>query len=543
MKRYPFPLPHHGADDEHDHFDLSAIHFPDHHGEPEAGSVEADEVDEELWKLDNVKLVTVGVDVGSSTSHLIFACLHLQRLSQSLSSRFAVVKREVLHRSPILLTPYRPDGLIDAVALERFVETAYEGAGLRPDEIDTGAVILTGAALERANARAVAELFASAGGRFVCASAGHNLEAILAAHGSGAVARSHQRGDTLLHVDLGGGTSKLSLLRDGEVLQTAAVGVGGRLVAFDSDGRVVRIEPAARLIADRLGLRLALGEPLPPADRARLVAALVEILLEAMRGPLESDLGRALLLTDALDLTAVEHPRALTFSGGVAEYVYGRETSVFGDFGPDLAEAIRAAEGRGLLPAPPEPLGEGIRATVIGASQFTVQLSGNTVHIPNPAVLPLRNLPVVHPRLPADTLSDETVEAAIRTAFRRLDLTEGEQPVAVALSWRGEPRYATLRALAGGLARALPRSLQAGFPLVIALQEDIGRSLGGILEEEFDVRADLVSIDGLQLRELDYVDVGELIEPAHVVPVVVKSLAFAGPSAVGAVVASSSRTT
>lgn len=534
MKQLPFPLPRHGPDD-HDHFDLSAIHFPDHHGEEEGGSAPADAVDEALWKLDNVELVTVGVDVGSSTSHLIFARLHLQRLSQSLSSRFAVVKREVLHRSPILITPYRPDGLIDAAALERFVASAYEGAGLRPDEIDTGAVILTGAALERANARAVAELFAGSGGRFVCASAGHNLEAILAAHGSGAVALSHRRGDALLHVDIGGGTSKLSLLRDGEVLETAAVGVGGRLVAFDPDGRVVRIEHVARSIAERLGLRLELGRPFSKHDRARLVEALVDVLLETMGGEPSSELGRTMLLTEPLAFADDARPSAVTFSGGVAEYLYGRETAFFDDLGPDLAAAVRAADERGALPARSESLGEGIRATVIGASQFTVQLSGNTVHIPNPAVLPLRNLPVVHPRLPAGELAEGAVQAAIRTSFRRLDLVEGEQPVAVALTWRGEPRYATLRALAGGLAGALPRSLRAGFPLVIALQEDVGRSLGGILDEEFDVRADLVSIDGLQLRELDYVDVGELIEPAHVVPVVVKSLAFAGPTAIGAI--------
>src|SRR5215208_2432731 len=195
------------------------------------------------WALDNVELTTVGVDVGSSTSHLLFAKLHLQRLTQSLSSRFVVVHREVLHKTPILLTPYRADGLIDVQALERFVHAAYGEAGLSPDDVDTGAVILTGAALERANARAVAELFAGSGGKFVCASAGHNLEGILAAHGSGAVALSEQRATTLLHIDVGGGTTKLGVLRNGEVVHTAAIHVGGRLVAFDDQERVTRIEP------------------------------------------------------------------------------------------------------------------------------------------------------------------------------------------------------------------------------------------------------------------------------------------------------------
>src|SRR5438067_8430110 len=246
---------HEGHD--HDHDDLR---FLDHHGDDADGGAEDDDGIDVTWALDNVELTTVGVDVGSSTSHLLFARLHLQRLTQSLSSRFVVVHREVLHRSPILLTPYRADdGLIDVQALERFVRAAYAEAGLDPKDIDTGAVILTGAALERANARAVADLFADSGGKFVCASAGHNLEGILAAHGSGAVALSHQRGDTLLHIDVGGGTTKLGLLHDGEVLATAAVHVGGRLVAFDGDERITRIEPSARLLAQQRGIPLSLG--------------------------------------------------------------------------------------------------------------------------------------------------------------------------------------------------------------------------------------------------------------------------------------------
>jgi ethanolamine utilization protein EutA len=506
---------HEGHDDEHDY-----DHF--HDGE---GGGEDDGGLDVTWALDNVELTTVGVDVGSSTSHLLFAKLHLQRLTQSLSSRFVVVHREVLHKTPILLTPYRPDGLIDVHALERFVHAAYAEAGLTPEQIDTGAVILTGAALERANARAVAELFAGSGGKFVCASAGHNLEGILAAHGSGAVALSHQRGDTLLHIDVGGGTTKLGLLKNGEVLQTAAIHVGGRLVAVDAEDRVTRIEPSATLVADELGIPLSIGGLLNAQDRTRLADALVEILLDYVSGREPSELGKAFLLTDPLELDG--HPiAALTFSGGVAEYIYGREQQRYGDLGPDLAEALNRAAEQGRLPAQPVPLGEGIRATVLGASQFSVQLSGNTVHISDPTVLPLRNLPVVYARLPKGSPDATAVAQAIRSGFLRLDLIEGEHPAAVALPWRGEPHYDNLRALADGIATAMPRSLAAGFPLVIALDGDIGASLGGILFEELDVTSPLVSIDGLQLVELDYVDVGEVIQPANVVPVVVKSLAF-----------------
>jgi ethanolamine utilization protein EutA (predicted chaperonin) len=479
------------------------------------------------WALDNVDLTTVGVDVGSSTSHLLFAHLHLQRETEALSSRFVVVERQVLHRSPILLTPYRDDGLIDVVALERFVTHAYADAGLRPDDVDTGAVILTGAALERANARNVAELFAGAGGKFVCASAGHNLEGILAAHGSGAVALSEQRRATLLHIDVGGGTTKLGLLRDGEVVRTAAIHVGGRLVAFDADERVTRIEPSGAAIAAELGIPLALGGRLSLEDRQRMADALADILLDYACGREPSPLGRTFLLTEPLGMDGMR-PSGVTFSGGVAEYIYGREPSRFGDLGPDLAAALQRAARSGGLPAGAVQLGEGIRATVLGASQFSVQLSGNTVHIADPGVLPLRNLPVVYARLDDDNPSAANLAEAIRLGFTRLDLREGDAPAAVALPWHGEPHYHHLRALADGIAQALPRSLAAGFPLVITLDGDIGKSLGGILVEDVGVSAPLVAIDGLHLVELDYVDVGELMQPANVVPVVVKSLAFGG---------------
>jgi ethanolamine utilization protein EutA len=505
--------------DGHDHDDA---YFHDGDGGSDAA---ADGVDV-TWALDNVELTTVGVDVGSSTSHLLFARLHLQRLTQSLSSRFVVVHREVLHRSPILLTPYRADGLIDVSTLELFVHAAYAEAGLTPDDIDTGAVILTGAALERANARAVADLFADSGGKFVCASAGHNLEGILAAHGSGAVALSRVRAETLLHVDVGGGTTKLGLLHDGHILSTAAIHVGGRLFAFDADDRVTRIEPSATSVADHLGIQLELGQLISAEDRRRIADALVTILVDLLGDREPSILGRTFLLTEPLELDG-HRPTGLTFSGGVAEYLYGRETARFGDLGPELADSLLCAIQQGRLPAPMVSLGEGIRATVLGASQFSVQLSGNTVHISDAAVLPLRNLPVVYARLGTANPDSAAVTRAIRNGFRRLDLIEGEHPAAIALPWHGEPHYANLRALADGIAAAMPRSLAAGFPLVIALDGDIGASLGGILDEDLHVTAPLIAIDGLQLVELDYVDVGELIQPAHVVPVVVKSLAFA----------------
>ena len=186
-----------------------------------------------IWSADNIVLRTVGVDIGSSTSHLMFSRVHLQRLSEALSSRFVVVNREMLWRSPILLTPYSSGRTIDAERLGAFISDSYKEAGLTPEDIDSGAVILTGEALKRRNSRAIADLFADQSGKFVCALAGHHLEAVMAAHGSGAVEYSRRHHKTVLNVDIGGGTTKLALAHGGRLLGHAAVAVGGRLVAFD----------------------------------------------------------------------------------------------------------------------------------------------------------------------------------------------------------------------------------------------------------------------------------------------------------------------
>jgi ethanolamine utilization protein EutA len=254
-----------------------------------------------------------------------------------------------------------------------------------------------------------------------------------------------------------------------------------------------------------------------------MAEALTDILLDYVCGREPSPLGRTFLLTEPFDVDG-QKPSGVTFSGGVAEYIYGREPTRYGDLGPDLAAALQRAAREGGLPAEAVQLGEGIRATVLGASSFSVQLSGNTVHVGDPSVLPLRNLPVVYARLDALNPSAEQLAEAIRLGFRRLDLTEGDAPAALALPWQGEPHYDHLRALADGIARAMPRSLGAGFPLVIALEGDIGKSLGGILAEDVGVRAPLIAIDGLELVELDYVDVGGASKN---VPVVV-NLAFGG---------------
>ncbi|HYS48711.1 MAG TPA: ethanolamine ammonia-lyase reactivating factor EutA, partial [Xanthobacteraceae bacterium] len=393
-----------------------------------------------IWSADNVELTTVGIDIGSSTSHLMFARVHLHRLSTALSSRFVVVERKILRQSPILLTPYAADCAIDSEKLAAFIARCYAEAGLARAAIDSGAVILTGEALKRRNARAIAELFAQEAGKFVCASAGHHMECQMAAHGSGAVRLSARHGNSMLNVDIGGGTTKLALVRAGAVVATMAVAVGGRLIVEEAGRGLVRIEAPARDIAQDLGIALTPGQALAPHDRARLAARMAEIVAALMRREPPDALAARLLVTDPWPEPFRRIPiDAVTFSGGVAEYLYGREQEKFGDLGLDLAHALRHALADHAV-APVWDPGQGIRATVIGAAQFSVQLSGNTIAVPDPARLPLDNLPVLACAFDfAGEIAPDAVAGEVCHALARSDLREGAGPVALAFAWSGDP--------------------------------------------------------------------------------------------------------
>lgn len=223
---------------------------------------------EALWRAENVEFTTVGIDIGSATSHLQFSRVRLQRCGRGLSSRFAVVDRSALYRSPVIFTPYLTDGSIDSAALGRFAESERAAAGLAPRQVDSGAVILTGEAAASQNARPLAVALAEHAGVFVCATAGHHLEAKLAAHGSGAAALSAKTGQVVAHLDIGGGTTKLALLRGGRVLATAAVAVGGRLLVFDRSGRLAWVSEAGARLARAVGVEPAPGVRSPPRGAA-----------------------------------------------------------------------------------------------------------------------------------------------------------------------------------------------------------------------------------------------------------------------------------
>jgi ethanolamine utilization protein EutA len=510
-----------GEDFTHDHEGVSD-HDHDHFEFDDDGPIEQNPI----WLQDHVTLVSVGIDIGSSGTQVIFSRIKLRRYGEDLTSRYYVVSRETLYQSPVALTPYQSEERIDDAALGKIIDDAYAGANLHPDNIDTGAVILTGEALRRENAEGIARLLSEQGGEFVCATAGHHMEAMLAAFGSGASQVSHDEDKRVLNIDMGGGTTKLALVEKGHVTATAAVHIGGRLQVIDEVGRIVRLDPAGRYHARQAGFSWSKGDMIDPADLDKVADVMADTLVKALTERPLSHAVEHLYLTDPIQ--DFGHLDGIMFSGGVAEYVYARETRDFGDMGRRLGRAIRARLDSGALPWPLLPAGECIRATALGASEYSVQLSGNTSYITKPGeLLPRRNLQVIQPPFECEEVIDPAkLAAAIRGHFTAFDLIEGEGEVALALRWQGLPSYERIAAFAEGIRHGLAHTIERRKPIYIMLDGDIAQTLGAVLREELLVESEILAIDGVMLRDFDYIDLGRIRMPSYTVPVTIKSLVF-----------------
>ena len=479
-----------------------------------------------LWKLDTITLTSVGIDVGTATSQIIFSRLVLRRLGRELSSRFAVTERKTLYLSPVHFTPYEAGrARIDDQVLARLVDAAYREAGIGPAQVDTGAIILTGEAIRRDNSRAIADLFAAERGNFVCASAGHNFEALLAAHGSGAVALSAERQCRVLNVDIGGGTTKLAVAECGRVLSTAAFHVGGRLLATDESGNITILEPGGQALARQAGFEWRIGDRVTADEIDRLADHMAKAALTLTQQENPPPEFVRLWLTPPLG--SAKSYDGVVFSGGVGEYVYGKESKSFGDLGAPLGRALQHHINNGALAWPLAPARECIRATVMGAAQHTIQVSGNTIYRSNGDLLPRKNLQALRPTFDlSENIHPPALAAAIASHFQAFDLKEGEAEVALVFRWGGPPAALRIAAFCRGLMEGLPSTLKNGRPIYLVFDHDLAGLVGNILKNDFDLKNDILAIDGVTLHDFDFIDLGKVLEPSGTVPVTIKSLVF-----------------
>ncbi|MBQ9196002.1 MAG: ethanolamine ammonia-lyase reactivating factor EutA [Clostridia bacterium] len=461
------------------------------------------------------QLLSVGIDIGTSTTQCVFSLLTLSNTASAFSvPRIRITDKKILYRAPTALTPLLSADTIDAPALEAIVRRAYEAAGISPADIRLGAVIITGETARKANARAVTQALSQLAGGFVVATAGPSLESILAGRGSGAAETSARRGRRVLNLDIGGGTTNMALFSGGDPVADGCLDLGGRLLRFREDGRtVLSFTPAMEKIARDTGIMLREGQALSDADQNRLAERMAQVLEEAACLRPRTALYRSLVVEHGLPETL--DAELFTFSGGVADCVYGLTdgSADFHDLGEKLGRAVARSrffeQGRVLRPA------ETSHATVIGAGAYSVAVSGSTIQFKN-VRLPMASLPVANVPFAAESDIPGLAEA-IENQYRIFD---GE----CAIYMRGipSPSWRAVSDAAGEIARAmLPHE-----PKVIILREDMAKALGQALARLWPEGTPFLCLDGIELMYGDTVDIGEPLSGGRVVPVIVKTFAF-----------------
>ena len=454
-------------------------------------------------------LRSVGLDVGTTTTQLVLSELQIQNAAGAFSvPQMQIAERKILYRSPVYFTPLVGENLVDGAAIRKIVDAEYAKAGIRKEDLNTGAVIITGETSRKENARAVLENLSEFAGDFVVATAGPHLESVLAAKGAGAVKFSEETGKTVLHMDIGGGTSNLALIEAGKITATGCMNVGGRLLKLDKDGKITYVSPVLKEIGE-----FTIGQQLSRQQVEILAQKLVQALEMAAGLRPVTDLLQKLWTEEAGNAHIAYSGKdlVLSFSGGVADCIENRQDWLkFGDIGPVLGQAIRES----LLCSGEFRLGEQtIRATVIGAGCHSAQLSGSTGFHRN-SRFPLKNLGVV--RISEQEQTQSNLAAIIQN---RLQMQE--QTAVLALPGFCAPDYAAVVRLAKALATGFAEK-----PVYIALEQDMAKALGQALALQLPPDAPCLCIDSVSLEEGSFLNVAAPVGPA--LPVVIKTLILGG---------------
>jgi ethanolamine utilization protein EutA len=464
-----------------------------------------------LVESDIIEVLTLGLDIGSATSHVSISRLTMVRGH----NRYTVSSTEVVYQSPVMKTPFGGDGraFIIRTELESMIDDSLRKAKVDRDDIESGVVILTGNALRRQNARQIADLLASFSGKFISISAGDRLESTMAAYGSGTVQES--MGGDCLNVDIGGGTTKITRCVDGQVTELTAIEVGGRILQFTAEGHVGHAEP-------NLGLYTAnnqlpeYGSELSDGELDEIIDRMADTVLAAVQG---IDLGDAQRLES---ITKFPTSGIVVLSGGVSQWITEIEPSVeCDDLGQRLARKTRdTLQNAGYtIKVADDP----IRATVLGASQQRMQVSGNTVFISDERLLPIRNAPVSLVTVPAEDFDQDMITRLVKDSVSKA-LFNGDHGLRVlGIDWLGSLTYSRADAFCQGVIEGL-RGLNT--PVTLLFKQDIAGLIGIHFVEELGYQKPVICLDGLDQVDFDFVDIGEVINQTGLVPVVAKSILF-----------------
>lgn len=469
-------------------------------------------------------LLSVGIDIGTSTTQLILSELKIENTSSAYSiPNISITDKNVIFESRIMFTPIDGDNLINAQKIQEFVAEQFQEAGVQPKDIQTGAIIITGETVRKENSRAVADALSGYAGDFVVATAGPDLESIIAGKGAGAYSYSQKNHCSTLNYDIGGGTTNLVYFDDGVTIDTGCFDIGGRLIKVDENQMIQYISPKYKEIISRELIDLKEGKKIDLLELDKLLDIIIEVL-QNIAGIGEKSKYYDLLITNKA-LTDNLKADYISFSGGVADYIEREVPSSdlfkFGDIGIALGKRIRESEiykKYQILKSV-----ETIRATVVGAGSHTTSVSGSTIQYRG-NVLPLKNIPVV--KITSEEEVSDNLAEIIDKKIQWFDFEEEEQTVAISFKGLHNPSFKHIQELAEKLRQGVNKIIELRYPIVIIIEEDMAKALGQTLFSLLSKEDDFIVLDNVIVNDGDYLDIGKPISEGQVLPVVIKTLVF-----------------
>lgn len=477
---------------------------------------------------DKTAILSVGIDVGTSTTQVVFSKLQMDNAGGYFSvPRVAIVDKEVVYKSEVYMTPLKTDVLIDTDALRNIVAAEFRKAGYRPEDTDSGAVIITGESARKENSDAVLKSLSDFAGDFVVSAAGPDMESLIAGKGSGAWQYSMDHHCRVANLDIGGGTTNVVLFEDGETLARGCLDIGGRLICMNPQGIITKVSPAAAVMAQAAGVSVSVGDR---CDELKLTAVTRQMAaaLNAYLGVGTKDIDailRQIKTPGSSDFPVPEKVQAVFFSGGVADLIYheSADTWAYGDIGVLLGRAIR--ESRLFTDFQKMEPGETIRATVVGAGTYTTTISGSTITYSDD-IFPLKNIPVIK-------LDEELQEACFagetEPVIRRIQWVLGqndEKHFILAMPGKRNPGYMEMKRAAASIRQIMDRVQPPGEPILLVIESDIAKAMGQMIRQQPDLKRQVVAIDSIHVEDGEYVDMGKPMMNGMVIPVVVKTLIF-----------------
>lgn len=468
-------------------------------------------------------LLTVGIDLGTSTTQLVLSELTVENFASAFTvPRISISDKKVIYRSDIIFTPLLNQSEIDAEPIKAFVAEQYRQAGIHKQDIQMGAVIITGETARKSNANNVLRALSGYAGDFVVATAGPDLESIIAGKGAGAQTYSETKRKPVVNLDIGGGTTNLAVFKDGEVIDTACFDIGGRLIKLDQQQKITYIAPKIQEIINKKGLTLHLGDQATEQNLLPIISELVAVLENSIGLGTQSPFYQ--LLVTNHPLRKGEELPIVTFSGGVADCLNTTSTNLFkyGDIGLLLGKYLR----KSLIFSEKEVLesAETIRATVVGAGSHTAEISGSTIAY-REQILPVKNIPILKLAQEDETLTVTELGQRIQEKLNWHRIEETPQ-IALAIRGMSNPTFADIQRYGQGIVEGLASLVAEQIPIIVMVDEDMAKALGHALSAHLPKDYPFICLDSVKVENGDYVDIGLPVAEGAVLPVIVKTLVF-----------------